>query len=308
LSHKIAYIERNFSAGSLLVIDQANQIIEDFTEQGFVLTLRQLYYQFVAAGLLPNTQRQYNRLGAIINDARLAGHISWTAIEDRTREVKKNPHWSDPAEILKMAAESYATDKWATQAYTVAVWIEKEALVGVIKGICEKLDVPYLACRGYVSQSIMWKAAQTFRRQIQNEQHPVILHLGDHDPSGIDMSRDIIDRLELLTGGRRGEHFSFERLALNFDQIEEHKPPPNPAKPTDSRFAAYVAQYGEHSYELDALRPRMLVDLIERHVAIYRDDEDWDAAVEQEDSDREQLTQLANAARGGGIQDGEDDD
>jgi hypothetical protein len=86
----------------------------------------------------------------------------------------------------------------------------------------------------------------------------VIIHLGDHDPSGIDMSRDIEDRLSLFAEC----NVEVRRIALNMDQIDEFNPPPNPAKTTDSRFGEYAARFGNESWELDALRPEMLIDLI----------------------------------------------
>src|SRR5260221_8363278 len=101
---KELYVDRNFSAGSLALIDQANTIIADYQRQGFTLTLRQLYYQFVARGILPNKQTEYKRLGSVINDGRLAGLIDWEAIEDRTRNLEENAHWSSPSAIIEACA------------------------------------------------------------------------------------------------------------------------------------------------------------------------------------------------------------
>lgn len=178
----ITYVSKNFSSSSLEIIEVANRIIEEYQEDGYSLTLRQLYYQFVARDILPNSMQSYKRLGSIINDARLAGLVSWTAIEDRTRNLVSSPHWESPAEILRAAASQYKEDLWATQPYRPEVWIEKEALVGVVAGICEELRVPYFACRGYTSQSEAWAAAQRFKEYSENRQVPIVLHLGDHRP------------------------------------------------------------------------------------------------------------------------------
>jgi hypothetical protein len=86
-------------------------------------------------------------------------------------------------------------DTRRNQEYYIEVWIEKDALLGILETICKKLDVPYFSCRGYVSQSSMWEAAQRFR---ENDREGILLHLGDHDPSGIDMSRDIQERLKFV--------------------------------------------------------------------------------------------------------------
>lgn len=80
---KIEYIRRNFSQNSCKIIDQANEILDEYERQGFRLTLRQLYYQFVARDLIQNKQSEYKRLGSIINDARLAGFVDWQMMEER---------------------------------------------------------------------------------------------------------------------------------------------------------------------------------------------------------------------------------
>lgn len=124
---KVCYVPRTFSAASLDVIEQANSIVVAYAAQGFNLTLRQLYYQFVSRGLIANRQSEYKRLGSIINDARLAGLIDWTYIEDRTRALEANPSWDDPSEIIESAAKSYGIDKWEDQPYRQQVWIEWHA-------------------------------------------------------------------------------------------------------------------------------------------------------------------------------------
>lgn len=200
---KVAYIEKRFGAALLAVIDKANAIIAEYAAQGFSLTLRQLYYQFVSRDLLKNRLQEYKRLGDIVNDARLAGLIDWTAIEDRTRFLRDLSHWTDPEAIVKSAAASFRLARWDNQPTAVEVWIEKDALVGVIEPVCERLDVPFFSCRGYTSASEMWVAAQRFiRRDRARGQRTLVLHFGDHDPSGKDMSRDIADRIALFKWAR----------------------------------------------------------------------------------------------------------
>ncbi len=290
---KIAYIDKKFRKSTLAIIEQANDIIDEYLDDGFKLTLRQLYYQFVARDLVDNTQQSYSRLGSIINDGRLAGLINWGAIEDRTRELKKNSHWDSPAEILNACAEDYAIDKWQNQPYRIEVWIEKEALSGVIEPTCEELDIPFFSCRGYTSQSEMWVASNRLRQHSKNGQEVVILHFGDHDPSGIDMTRDIIDRLRVFN-----VRLELRRLALNMDQIEEFNPPPNPAKMTDSRFAGYVVEYGDESWELDAIEPKTMAGLIASEVKKLRDEDVWLASCEQENIERGHLAELADNYKG----------
>jgi len=288
---KICYVERNFADRSLQRIQQANTILDEYDGQGFVLTLRQLYYQFVARGLVSNTQKEYKNLGSLVNDARLAGLIDWTHLEDCTRNLKSNSHWQHPASIVESSARQFMYDKWANQKSRIEVWIEKEALAGIFDGICTELDIPYFCCRGYSSQSEMWSASQRLLRYKAAKQRVVILHFGDHDPSGIDMTRDIENRLKTFTRGQ----FRLMRLALNMNQVEEYNPPPNPAKETDSRHAGYVVEYGDESWELDALEPTVLVELVSDAVARLRDDGQW-----KEDLEREMEARLALKGISGG--------
>jgi hypothetical protein len=263
---KIKYVSKKFSSSSLEIITQANQIIEDYAELGFDLTLRQLYYQFVSRDLIPNSDTEYKRLGAIINNARLAGLVNWESITDRTRNLEQNTHWNNPGEIIRAAAQQFRQDLWKDQAYHVEVWIEKDALKGIIQGICAELDVPYFSCRGYTSQSEMWSAAQRLTEKEDELKRTVVIHLGDHDPSGKDMTRDIQERLELF-----GARTVVERIVLNKDQIDAYNPPPNPAKITDSRAKGYIKEFGRSSWELDALEPTVLVNLVRDTVESYLD-------------------------------------
>ena len=274
----------------MALVQHANTIIAAYQADGYTLTLRQLYYQFVARDIIPNTLQQYSRLGSIINDARLAGLIDWTAIEDRTRAIEALAHWRSPEEIVGATADQYRIDKWKNQSHRIEVWIEKEALAGVFERVCNELDVPYLSCRGYTSQSEMWRAGQRLLGYAKAGQTPIILHFGDHDPSGIDMTRDIRDRLELFTSGK----VSLDRLALNMDQIDQYHPPPNPAKTTDSRYKGYIQEYGGQSWELDALEPAVLANLVREAVTQYRDDDQWREDEEREEGARDNLRLVAD--------------
>jgi hypothetical protein len=284
----ICYVPKSFRPDTQTRIDQANEIIAEYQAQGFKLTLRQLYYQFVSRDLIPNTVQSYKSLGDIVNDGRLAGLIDWDAIEDRTRNLRSSPHWSSPRSIVRACADQFAVDLWATQENYVECWIEKDALVGVIEGICTELDVPYFACRGYTSQSEMWGAAQRLIEREKAGKKTTIIHLGDHDPSGIDMTRDIQDRLELF-----GSTAVIHRIALVYDQIEQYNPPPNPAKTTDARYQSYADKYGTESWELDALEPSVIVDLIREAVRDRIDWDAWEEALQRQKTGRDQLGKVS---------------
>ena len=258
---KIEYQNWNPTATSRIIVEEANDIIDEYLADGYDLTLRQLYYQFVARDLIQNNMKSYKRLGSILNNARMSGLVDWNAIIDRTRPVRSVTHWNDPSEIIEACASQFRIDTRDDQEFYIEVWIEKDALVGVVQRVAEDLDLKYLSCRGYVSQSSLWIAGQRMIRKEREGKKTVIVHLGDHDPSGIDMSRDIQDRL--ITFGSGCE---VKRIALNRDQVDQYNPPPNPAKLTDSRCGGYIREHGEMSWELDALDPRTITALIREAV------------------------------------------
>jgi hypothetical protein len=277
------------------IVELANGIIAQYLQQGFGLTLRQLYYQFVARGFIPNSQKEYGHLGTIINNARLAGLVDWDAVADRTRQVRGQSHWSSPGDIIKSAAHSYHRDKWAGQENYVEVWVEKDALVDIVGHACDPLDVKYLSCRGYTSQSEMWASAMRMVNAFMDDGKELhVIHLGDHDPSGKDMTRDITDRLQLFCEYHGADAPQIHRIALNMDQVNKYRPPPNPAKLTDSRCAEYVANYGDKSWELDALDPKVLSDLIYTEVVALRNGPLWVNEEGKEERERQALFTAAS--------------
>lgn len=294
----IEYERKIFSDTRMAVVDQANAICQEYEAQGIDLTLRQLYYQFVARGFIPNAQREYDRLGKICTEARMAGAMDWDHLTDLTRGLKGLAHWSNPTAIMRAVGSQYRTDRWRDQETRVEVWIEKDAAVGVIRGVCAEEDVDYFSCRGYTSMSEMWNASQRILGYLST-QDVLVLHIGDHDPSGLDMTRDIRERLELFINTDRQDGFhedardhelKVRRIALNYDQVQQYNPPLNPAKTTDARFLRYVQETGlNESWELDALEPTVLQDLIRSHIRPARDDDQWAASTEAMQAERAHL-------------------
>ena len=293
------------------LIDQAKLILDEYDKMGYNLTLRQIYYQFVSRDILPqkwadkitgstNNMKSYKNLGTLIAKARIGGLLDWYSIEDRTRYLRGLIRYKNGADALQEVADDFHMDWWGGQSYRAEAWVEKEALVDVVAQAANEKDCSYFACKGYVSLSEMWVAAQRLARIAANGQIPVILHLGDHDPSGVDMSRDIEDRLRMFMNEDAydytglGSKLVFERIALNMDQIKALSPPPNPAKITDSRAAAYIDKYGSDSWELDAIPPQDLNTIILDAIDSYIDDEDaWNDAQEEEENQRERILEVA---------------
>lgn len=287
---KQQYKDIAFRKPTLVLLEVINSICEDYTAQGYTLTLRQLYYQMVSHDLFPdswvdldynlkngldpdtkNTDKNYKKLGELVNKGRLAGIIDWDAIEDRGRSLMGVNTLTSARNAIFRAHYRFAIDQWKNQPYRPEVWVEKDSLIGILERACSPLQVDYFACKGYNSQSEMHEAAHRFTQYLRDGQTPIVLYLGDHDPSGLDMSRDIQERLSMFLDGEFSEQSYTTRLALNWDQIQEYDPPPDPAKVTDSRFKVYQMEFGDESWELDSMPPAELVALIENHILSLRD-------------------------------------
>ena len=171
------------------------------------------------------------------------------------------------------------------------VWCEEDALSGVIEPVCNRLHVRYMANKGYSSSSAMYEASRRFVDAISKGKTPTVIYIGDHDPSGMDMTRDIVKRLNLLTHGMGA---SVHRVVLNHYPISEYQPPPNPVKRSDSRYADYIGLYGTEFWELDALEPQVLDGLISDAIEGYLDMYQYESVVAQEDEEREAIRDLAS--------------
>ena len=296
---KQAFETVNFQEKSLAMIETINGILDDYEAQGYTLSLRQLYYQLVARDLIENSIRSYKRIGEIVSKARLAGLIDWNMIEDRARETIIPPAWENPAEIVSAAAKQFRLDRWEGQDNYVEIMVEKDALSGILRPVCNDLHVRFTANRGYSSSSAMYEAGQRILAAAEAGKTPFLFYLGDHDPSGIDMTRDVTERLQVFSLDRLSVR-NVDRLALNMDQVKKWKPPKNPAKDKDSRYAAYVAQFGRASWELDAIEPATLAALVREAVTAVIDTRQWKVIAEREKAMRAELERFADEYDPGG--------
>lgn len=284
------FITKRFNASTQEMIAQANAILGEFHGQGYTMTLRQLHYQFVRHNFYKNTKKNYKRLGSAMSDGRLAGLVDWDMMEDRVRELDRSPRWQSPSDIVEAIADQYKEDAWKGQKLRPEVWIEKDALAGIIEAVCRELRIDFFACRGYVSQSAQYEASKRFLRYIQNGQRPIVLHFGDHDPSGLDMTRENRVKFQLLTG----HEIEVRRLALNIEQVRAYNPPPNYAKVTDTRAQGYIREFGNQSWELDALDPPVLQALIRDEIEPLIDRKIWNRAIRAEEANRTIIAAVSN--------------
>ena len=292
---KRAFIEWNPARKTQRILHPAIEIIEEFTADNYTVTLRQLYYQLVTRGIIPNKLFWYDRLGEMMKNARLSGMVDWDAIEDRGRVPVMPPDWAGPASVMRAAVQNYRLDRWEGQAYHVEVWSEKDALSGILEGVCYRYHVRLLANRGYSSVTALYDASLRFDEAADVGKEPVVIYLGDHDPSGIDMVRDIDDRLELMSDSATT---TIERVALNLPQVKIFSLPPNPTKITDSRAKEYIELYGYESWEVDALTPGVIEDLVSDAIVRHLDLDAYEAVIDQEEADKEALREAAETLRG----------
>ena len=257
-----------------------NTIIEEYRLQGYKLTLRQLYYQLVSRDIIPNKVEEYAKLSSLLVKGRMAGYVDWDAIEDRIR-VPKLPYWAfDVPDAISDMIRSYRRDRLGDQDTYIEVWVEKDALSGVLSRITTKYHVRLMVNRGYSSATAMHDASVRINRQTEEGKQAYILYLGDHDPSGMDMVRDITDRLAGF-----GSEVTVEHIGLTDEQITRYNPPPNPAKVSDPRAKDYIAKYGATSWEVDALKPEILNNLVETGILNLIDEQRYLAVLEQEKKD-----------------------
>jgi hypothetical protein len=300
---KEAFTLKSFGAAASQMIDTMNAILAEYEELGYDLSLRQLFYQLVSRNLIPNSERSYKNIGNLVSDARMAGLIDWEMIKDRGRELKANPHWDDPADFLESVAPQFRFSLWDDQDSYVEVMVEKQALEGVLLPVCRSLDVPFTANKGYSSSSAVYEASKRYLAKAEEGKELYVIYLGDHDPSGIDMSRDVEERLDLMVktamqrcdeiGPNEESAVKMMRVALNMNQVRELNPPENPAKITDSRATGYINRFGESSWELDAIEPRQLADIVRTAVMSIMDQPKFERNEKKQEKWRSTLLKFA---------------
>lgn len=312
---KIAFRPAALSPENVIRLEMINAIIEEYKKQDLILTLRQLYYQLVSRDVIPNNVKEYRKLSVLLVEGRMCGVVDWAAIEDRLRQAEKPSSWNNPKEILDSAIYSYALPRQKGQSVYMEVWVEKDALSGVLERVTSPYHIPIMVNRGYSSASAMYEAFKRFTKAHSFKQSIRILYLGDHDPSGLDMVKDIEGRiLEFFFGskfkqGKRankidpstfrdiceeslGLDFHIIPVALTRAQIKQYNPPPNPAKMADPRSGEYVSKHGRKSWEVDALKPEVLNEILETAIAEHLDEKQYANMVKAEEKDKKKLRGL----------------
>lgn len=281
-----------------VVVANIVRIVEQYAAMNYRLTLRQLHYQFV--GHVPNYvnhQTAYKKLGQILDDCRYGGVVDWDAIVDRGRNPYLPYYNLNPKHALEDAVRTYRIDRQENQPVHVEVWTEKDALSEILQRSTARYHIRLCVNKGYTSSSAMYEAYERFRDIINAGQEVVVLYIGDHDPSGLDMIRDVEERLRfMLENGSESEcdssGLTVTPICLNIKQVKKYKLPPNPTKITDSRSEAYIAEYGKTCWEVDALAPEVLTQILEQNIEDNIDTDLYEDKLLQEVNEKKVLTAL----------------
>ncbi len=285
------------------LLESVQKIIEEFQEQKIRLTNRQTYYQLVAGKIIPNVDKVYKRICVFLTDARYGGYIDWDAIEDRGRVAHRHSEWENVADFMNDAVYAFRLPRWSDQECYVELFTEKQAAESVLAPLANKYHIHFGYNKGYSSAAMMYELSKRIVEQLYEGKKVKLLYAGDHDPSGLDMVRDVQERVvEFLMKGDDAfdiyqveEHFETIPLALNMEQVRQYNPPTNPAKIKDPRANWYIEKYGEYSWELDALRPEVLRDIVERGIQEHLDIEKYNAWIAREKPLKQKLQDFADS-------------
>lgn len=327
------------------ILWQIQEVCEDYLDMGYNLTLRQMYYQLVSKDAIPNHDKVYKKLGKLKDELLYAGITDWRVFVDRGRVPHIGYFEDDIPSALQRTINCYSIDKQLGQPYHIEVWTEKDAISGILRRAIDPYTVRLVVNKGYTSSTAIYDSYRRFVRKIEAGQKVRILYFGDHDPSGLDMIRDIRNRIMtmFLNGDALGtlsqivldwanlenirkslgdmdsdllqsyikidedgdssfdwyryffeEHFQVKHIGLTMEQIKKYNPPPNPAKLTDPRAKAYVKQYGPVSWEVDALRPEVMTDIVTTEILSYMDDDIYQKLLVREEEEIEKFKRIVD--------------
>lgn len=297
IRYKISGVLNFWETTAEELFSQIDEVVDYYISVGIKLTNRQLYYQLVGKDLIPNADEVYKKVCVFLTDVRYAGLIDWEAIEDKEREPHRKGEWNSIKSIVQSAINVYRLPRWDDQEYYLEMYCEKKAGINVLQPIADNYHIYFGFNKGYSSASAMYDLAKRIMEQIENSKMVIILYFGDHDASGLDMIRDINERItEFLVEGEYPVEPDFEVIpvALTMKQIEEYNPPPNPAKITDPRAKWYIEKFGEESWELDSIDAMELRRIAENSILRYIDIEKYNTWVKREKREKKLLIKFAD--------------
>ena len=275
-------------------IDHIKLSIYGLCERYRPMTVRQLFYALTVEQVIPKTEGAYkNIVCRLTKKMRLAGELPWHWLADHTRWMRKPNTYGSLDDCLEQAQLAYRRALWDpnTNDQYVEVWLEKDALAGVLSTVTEEYDVPLMVTRGYPSLSYLHSAAAGIRRELAARTfgEATIYYFGDFDPSGADISRSTEQRLREFVGNRQSGWLNFKRVAVNHDQIAEMNLPTRPTKTTDSRSKKFGFDF---SCEVDAIRPDVLRQMVRDCITDHIDPDQIAVIQETEQQERQLLEDI----------------
>lgn len=262
------------------IIPVVNEVLGQYT---FPLTVRQIYYRLVSDPylLFTNTKQHYNSFDSILTRARERGEIDpeGDRIVDDTRHTwGGDAGWDSPEQFLvayldhfRSSWKDYDKEMWVNQEHKLEVWVEKGALTRVLDQVTGPFKVLLFPHRGNPSYTKVKEAVDRLHEFWPSGQKICILHLTDHDPTGLKMTKELVGRFERYGGS----FIKVRRIGLTIEQVRQFNLSPNFAKKADRNYPEYVERYGEECWELDALPPDELQRIVKSEIEKYIDEEAW---------------------------------
>jgi hypothetical protein len=264
-------------------VEARREALLDIIEAGRPMTVRQVFYQATVRGLVEKAESGYGKVKTDLAIMRRDGSLSYDWLADNTRWQRKPRTFSSVEEALRDTAAFYRKSLWTDATSYVEIWLEKDALSGVVYPVTSMYDVPLMVARGYASLSFLYSAAE----YISTLDVPTyIYHLGDFDPSGVNAGEKIEETLREMAPGA---DIVFERIAVTEEQITDWDLPTRPTKASDTRAKAFGSTL---SVELDAIEPNQLRALVQEAIERHLPPEQFEILKAAEESEREIIARL----------------
>ena len=278
---------RGMAAASLDLIDAMYAM----AEVAQPITGRGIGYKLFTAGLTPSMSRSdMQRVYRLLKEARERGLIPWEWIVDETRDLERRSSWDDPAHFVHNVSRSYRRDFWNQQPARVEVWSEKGTIRGVLAPVLDRYGVGFRVMHGFGSATVVNGVAQD-----QDGRPLIVLYVGDFDPSGLYMSaHDLPDRLDRYGG----DHVQLKRVTLRREHLDGLPSFAASDKKADPRHKWFVENYGTRCWELDALDPNRLRDLIDDAILLEIEPTAWERCAEVEEAEKKSLRHVLDSWRG----------
>jgi hypothetical protein len=284
LTYQASHIKR--TRATKAKVEERREALLAIIDDGKPMTVRQVFYQATVRGLVEKAESGYAKVQTDLTVMRRAGDLSYDWLADNTRWQRKPRTFDSVESALQETAQFYRKSLWRDADSYVEIWLEKDALAGVVYPITNMYDVPLMVARGYASLSFLYSAAE----HINELSVPTyIYHCGDFDPSGVNAGEKIGETLRELAPDAK---IYFERIAVTPEQISEWDLPTRPTKTSDTRSKGF----GTISVELDAIEPNQLRSLVQDAIEQHLPADRFEVLKAAEESEREIISRLVHTA------------